>query len=118
MCVPKKDRGWRPVIDYRNINNVTFRENWNITWANEAYDALAKAKFMAVVNCTSGYWQIPLSPESKKYTAFTTSLGMAIHFSPYGNYQCSPYISKKYGSNANRIVMKLLYCLHRWYYDL
>ena len=75
MCVPKKNGGWRSVIDYRNINDVTFRENWNMTRVDEAYNALAKAKFMSVVDCTSGYWQIPLSRESKQYTTFTISLG-------------------------------------------
>ena len=61
MCVPKKDGGQRPVINYRNINDVTFRENWNMTRADETYDALAKAKFISVVDCTSDQWQIPLN---------------------------------------------------------
>ncbi len=75
MCVPKKDGSWRPVIDYRNINEITIKENWNMTRADEAYDALSKAKYMSVVDCTSGYWQIPLHENSRKYTAFTTSIG-------------------------------------------
>jgi ''chromo'' (CHRromatin Organisation MOdifier) domain./Reverse transcriptase (RNA-dependent DNA polymerase)./Integrase core domain. len=72
MCVPKKDGTWRPVIDYRNINQITIKDNWHMPRAEEAYEALAKAKYMSVVDATCGYWQVPLTPESKKYTAFTT----------------------------------------------
>ena len=75
MCVPKKDGTWRPVIDYRVINNVTIKEQWPMTRSDEAYDALSNAKYMTKLDCTSGYWQIPLDPESRLYTAFTTSMG-------------------------------------------
>ena len=72
MCVPKKDSTWRPVIDFRNINKQTVRENWPIPRTEEALDALSKAKYMSVIDCTSGYWQIPLHHNSRKYTSFST----------------------------------------------
>ena len=75
MCVPKKDNTWRPVIDFRNINQYTIKENWPIPRTEEALDALSKAKYMTVIDCTSGYWQIPLSERSKSYTAFSTKSG-------------------------------------------
>ena len=75
MCVPKKDGTWRPVIDYRVINDITVKEQWPMTRSDEAYDALSKANYMTKLDCTSGYWQIPLSSESRLYTAFTTNSG-------------------------------------------
>jgi hypothetical protein len=49
MCVPKKDGTWRPVIDYRNINQITVKDNWHMPRAEEAYKALAKARYMPLV---------------------------------------------------------------------
>jgi len=51
MCVPKKDGGWHPVIDYRVINDITIKEQWPMTRSDEAYDALSKAKYMTKLDC-------------------------------------------------------------------
>ena len=95
MCVPKKDGTWRPVIDYRNINKQTEKEYWPITRADEAYDALSKAKLMTKIDCTSGYWQIPLSPECRPLTAFTTRSGRWQYVSlPMGITNAAPTFQK------------------------
>ena len=75
MVVPKKDGSWRPVIDFRNINKHTVRENWSFPKIEEAIDALHGAKYMSTIDLTSGYWQIPLHPNSRKYTAYTLKKG-------------------------------------------
>ncbi len=75
MVVPKKDGTWRTVIDYRNINKDTIKEYWPITRTDEAIDSLHKAKFITKIDCTSGYWQIPLDGKSKRLTAFSTKDG-------------------------------------------
>ena len=79
MLVPKKGSqfsnataSWRPVIDFRNINKATVKENWPIPRTEQAIDALNQAKFITTLDATSGYWQIPLSEESKAKTAFQT----------------------------------------------
>ena len=75
MVVPKKDGSWRTVIDYRNINKETIKEYWPIPCADEAIDALHGAKYITKIDCTSGYWQIPLEKDSRRLTAFTTRDG-------------------------------------------
>ena len=40
MVVPKKDGNWRPVIDFRNVNKYTIKENWTFPRTEEAIDAL------------------------------------------------------------------------------
>ena len=75
LVVKKKDGSWRNVIDYRNLNKVTIKEPYPIPRAEEAFDALAKAKFMSTLDFTSGYWQIPIAEEDKEKTAFTTKSG-------------------------------------------
>jgi hypothetical protein len=79
LVVPKKGsmfttatEAWRPVIDFRNINKATIKENWPIPRTEEALDALSKAKYISCIDATSGYWQIPLAEESKSKTAFST----------------------------------------------
>ena len=42
---------------------------------DEILDQLGKAKFYSVFDLTSGFHHIPLSEESKKYTAFSTTEG-------------------------------------------
>ena len=79
LVVPKKGStfstataAWRPVIDFRNINKATVKENWPIPRTEEAIDALREAKYITTLDATSGYWQMPLSEESKAKTAFQT----------------------------------------------
>ena len=91
MCVPKPDGTWRPVIDYRGINKITVKEQWTMTRTDEAFDALHKARFISVVDCTSGYWQIPLHENSKQYTAFTGEDGRYQYNSlPMGTTNAAP----------------------------
>src|SRR6185312_14247219 len=75
MVVPKKDGSWRPVIDFRNINKYTIKENWSFPKVEEAIDALQGAKYISTIDLTCGYWQIPLHPESKRFTAYTLKKG-------------------------------------------
>lgn len=39
---------------------------------DELIDRLGKARFITTLDLTKGYWQVPLSPESKEKTAFPT----------------------------------------------
>ena len=71
LLVKKKDRQWQCVIDYRNLNKVTIKEPYPIPRIKEAFDTLLKAKYITMLDSTSGYWQIPLQKEDKEKTAFT-----------------------------------------------
>ena len=74
---------------------MTIKEQWPITRADEAFDALSKAKYMFMVDCTSGYWQIPLDPDSKKYTAFIDITGRWQYTSlPMGITNAAPTFQK------------------------
>jgi hypothetical protein len=75
MVVKKKDGGWRTVIDYRKINNITIKESHPIPRADEAFDALSEANYITTLDFTSGYWQIPIREEDKQKTAYSTSSG-------------------------------------------
>ena len=114
LVVPKKDGSWRYVIDYRNINKITVQEFWPITRTNEAIDALSGAKYITKIDCTSGYWQIPLHEDSKKMTAFITKEGRWQYKTlPMGITNAAPAFQKEHGNDINRIVVKVLHSIHR-----
>ena len=52
---------------------------------DELLDRLGTARFFSTLDLTKGYWQIPLSPESKEKTAFSAPDGLyQFHTLPFG----------------------------------
>ncbi|XP_066969145.1 uncharacterized protein [Macrobrachium rosenbergii] len=48
-------------------------------WVAPPWQSIGQAPFLSKIDLEKGYWQVPLSPESRPPTAFTT---------PSGHYQC------------------------------
>ena len=71
--VRKKDGTIRLCIDYRKLNHVTKADRSPIPSLNESVYNLHGAKYFTSLDCVQGFHQIPLSEESKEYTAFSTS---------------------------------------------
>ena len=42
---------------------------------DDLIDSLGTAKFMATLDLTRGYWQVPVAEDSRQHTAFTTPFG-------------------------------------------
>ena len=72
LMIPKKDHGWRWVVDFRDLNKSIKKPNahplpkidpmlWNIKGGT----------IFSTIDVKDAYLQIPLSEESKKKTAFT-----------------------------------------------
>ena len=43
---------------------------------DDMIDRLGQAKYFTVLDLTRGYWQVPLHPDSRSKTAFTTPFGL------------------------------------------
>lgn len=75
IIVKKKTGDKRLCIDYRALNNKTVKQHYPIPRIEDQIDRLAGNIFFSTLDLASGYYQIPLSEESKPKTAFVTPDG-------------------------------------------
>lgn len=78
LLVPKKsDSGkkWRLVIDFRQLNRKILPDKFPLPRIETILDQLGRARYFTTLDLMSGFHQIPLENNSKKYTAFSTSDG-------------------------------------------
>ena len=76
VIVGKKDGGVRFCVDYRKLNQVAKLDAYPMPRIDEVIDKISPAKYITTLDLAKGYWQIPLSPESKEKTAFVTPFGL------------------------------------------
>ncbi len=88
VLVRKKDgKQWRFAVDYRKLNQVTRPVTHPLPRIEEVFDAIGKAKatVFSSLDLASGFWQLPLHPDSADKTGFVTHGGV-YHFKklPFG----------------------------------
>jgi hypothetical protein len=85
IMVRKKDNTFRPVIDFRKLNQITLFDNEPLPEPEEIFAKLHEDKFFSKIDCCKGFWQIPVRPSDRVKTAFVTSQGL-FHFirMPFG----------------------------------
>lgn len=76
VVLVKKDDSYRLCIDYRALNDTTVFDAEPMPTREENLDKFVDAKFISELDLCKGYWQIPMDPESKVYTAFATNHGL------------------------------------------
>ena len=75
--VLKADRKtWRMVVDYRLINKRTARDSYPIPRMKELLYELSGKRYYSVIDLEMGFYNLKLSKESRKYTAFNCHLGL------------------------------------------
>lgn len=74
VMVPKPDGQTQVCLDFHKVNKVSEFNAHPMPRIQELIDKLGKAAYLLTLD--NGYWQIPLSPESKAYTAFATPVGL------------------------------------------
>lgn len=80
LLVPKKvdatgEKKWRVVIDYRKLNQQVQDDKFPLPNITEILDSLSGAMYFSHLDLYQGYYQVMLTPESRKVTAFTSSTG-------------------------------------------
>ena len=71
VLVRKKNDTWRLCIDFRQLNDRSVPDAYPLPRINHILERLRNAKYISCLDLKNGYWQIPMEPDSKKYTAFT-----------------------------------------------
>jgi hypothetical protein len=76
IFVKKKDQTLRMCMDYRSLNEVTFKNNYPLPWIDILFDQLTGARVFSKIDLRSGYHHICIRPEDIPKTAFTTRYGL------------------------------------------
>ena len=104
LLVNKKDRDARLCVNYQRLNKRTVKDSDPLPCIDDLMDRLAGGKVFISLDFKSGYYQIPLSEDSKKYTAFVTPWGQfEWNKMPFGLTN-APRVFQRY---MNRILKKI-----------
>ena len=74
--VKKKDGGWRPLGDYRRLNNVTILDRYSLPHIADFTSRIAGSTDFSRLDLQKGYYQIPMAFEDFPKTAIITPFGM------------------------------------------
>ena len=75
VAIPKKNGKLRICVDLKHLNEAVLREVHPLPKVDETLAQLSDATFFSTLDANSGFWQIPLSEESRPLTTFITPFG-------------------------------------------
>ena len=75
VVVPKSNGSIRICVDLKPLNECVRREVHPLPRVDETLAQLTGAKVFSKLDANSGFWQIPLSPQSRLLTTFITPFG-------------------------------------------
>lgn len=75
LLVRKKDGSMRMCVDYRMLNSVTIKERYPMPIIEDEIARLSGQAYFITLDLASGYYQVPISEQSKHLTAFVTPDG-------------------------------------------
>ena len=71
----KPDNSMRICVDYRSVNLGSLSDPYPMKRADDLLRKMAPAHFITTLDCTSGYYQIAMHPESVPLISFITHRG-------------------------------------------
>uniref|UniRef100_A0A3B3DHQ9 ribonuclease H n=1 Tax=Oryzias melastigma TaxID=30732 RepID=A0A3B3DHQ9_ORYME len=75
VVVPKKSGAVRICVDFTKMNQAVCREKYILPSVEHTLGMLAGATVFSKLDANMGFWQVPLTEESAKYTTFITPFG-------------------------------------------
>lgn len=75
LLVRKKNGEQRLCVDYRKLNAMTMKDNYPLPRIDDQIDRLQGGIYFTSLDLHSGYYQIPLDEQAKRYTSFITPMG-------------------------------------------
>lgn len=76
VLVWKKDGSLRLCTDFRWLNARTLKDAHPLPHQSDCLAALGGSTYFSTMDLTSGFYNIPMADEDKRYTAFTTPMGL------------------------------------------
>ena len=76
QVVHKQDKSLRITVDYKPLNKVILVPQYPLPAVADLYASLAKSSFFSKIDMKAAYHQIPVHPDSIKYTAFICEFGL------------------------------------------
>ena len=76
VLVQKKDGTLRCCVDYRALNAATTKDSYPLPRIDDSLDALSGAQWFSTLDLKSGYHQVPVAPEDRPKTAFSSGSGL------------------------------------------
>lgn len=74
--VPKKTGQQRLVINYIPLNKIAIKDHYPLPQISDLLAHLVNAKYFCALDCTEGFWQIPVEESDRSKTAFITPQGL------------------------------------------
>ncbi|XP_069156441.1 uncharacterized protein [Procambarus clarkii] len=101
LLVKKSDGTYRFCTDYRKVNSITVADSHPMLRVSDCIDQVGIARYVSEVDLLKGYYQISLTPEARKISAFVTPDGLY-------QYKVLPFGMKNNGSCFQRMMNELL----------
>ncbi|KAL5496902.1 hypothetical protein EMCRGX_G013275 [Ephydatia muelleri] len=85
VLITKKNGEIRFCVDYRRLNSISRTDSYPMPRVDELLDRLGSANYISTLDLSWGYWQVPMSAQSRAKTAFVTSYGLfEFNVMPFG----------------------------------
>ena len=98
---PKPNGEFRFCVNFKYINALTIDDSFPMKKITDILMSLANAKYLSKLDAEKGYWQVPMHPDSIKYTAFRTKKGLY-------EYLVCPFGLKNAPATYQRIINSVL----------
>ena len=93
--VPKKDGGIRLCVDYRRLNEVTYKDSFPLPNIVDNLDKLAGSTIFSALDNFGAFHSVPIHPADRHKTAFTSPTGLyQFKFMPFGLMNGPPTYSR------------------------
>ena len=76
VVVRKKNNKPRICVDYRKLNQLTKADAYPMPRIEDLLDSVGQSRYISTIDLAKGYWQVPVAPEDRPKTAFTTPKGL------------------------------------------